>query len=48
MPATINLAGIDIELLEMTHDNSDFKMNEQLRNVIEPIKEKFDYNRLST
>lgn len=43
MPATINLAGVDIELIEMTHDNADFKMNEQLRNVLNPIREKFDY-----
>lgn len=43
MPATINLAGIDYELIEMTHGNPKFNMNEQLRNVLEPIKEKFDY-----
>lgn len=43
MPATINLAGIDIELINMTHDNANFKMNEQLKNVLEPIRDKFDY-----
>ena len=43
MPATINLAGIDIELIEMTHENNDFKMNEQLKSVLEPIKDNFDY-----
>ena len=43
MPATINLAGIDIELIEMTHENNDFKMNEQLKHVLEPIRDNFDY-----
>ena len=43
MPATINLAGIDIELLEMTHENENFKMNEQLKNVIDSVRDKFDY-----
>ena len=43
MPATINLAGIDIELLEMTHENENFKMNEQLKNVIDSVRGKFDY-----
>ena len=43
MPTTINLAGIDIELIEMTHENSDFKMNEQLKCVLEPVKDNFDY-----
>lgn len=43
MPATINLAGIDIELVEMTHADQNFKMNEQLKNVIAPIKDNFDY-----
>lgn len=43
MPATINLAGIDIELVEMTHGDANFKMNEQLKNVIAPIRDGFDY-----
>ncbi len=43
LPATINLAGIDIELIEMTHEDNNFRMNEQLKNVIEPIRDKFDY-----
>ena len=43
LPATINLAGIDIELIEMTHEDNNFRMNEQLKHVIEPVREKFDY-----
>ena len=27
----------------MTHENNDFKMNEQLKSVLEPIKDNFDY-----
>lgn len=43
MPATINLAGIDIELLEMSHQDQTFKMNEQLKRKLELIKNSFDY-----
>ena len=43
MPAIIQLAGIDLELMEMAHENPEFKMNEQLKSVIEPIRERFDY-----
>lgn len=43
LPATINLAGIDIELIEKSHDDKSFKINDQLKKVIEPIKDKFDY-----
>ncbi len=43
LPATINLAGIDIELIEMTHRDKDFQMRNQLKNIIEPIRDKFDY-----
>ena len=43
LPANINLAGIDIELLEMTHDDANFKMNEQLKKVVDSVRKKFDY-----
>lgn len=43
MPSTINLAGINFELIEMSQKTPGFKMNEQLRNVLEPIKDNFDY-----
>ncbi len=43
LPATINLAGIDIELIEMSHDDPKFRINDQLKNAIESIKDKFDY-----
>ena len=43
LPATINLAGIDIELIEMSHEDREFQMREQLKRVLEPIMDKFDY-----
>ncbi len=43
LPATINLAGADIELLEKSYQNSSFKKNEQLKNAISKIENKYDY-----
>lgn len=43
MPSTINLAGINFELIDMSQKTTGFKMNEQLRNVLEPIKDNFEY-----
>lgn len=43
MPSTINLAGINFELIDMSQKTPGFKMNEQLRNVLEPIKDNFEY-----
>lgn len=43
LPATINLAGIDIELIEMTHQDANFVMNEQLKNIVDTVRSSFDY-----
>lgn len=43
LPATINLAGIDIELVEKSYHNSDFKKNEQLKKALLKIESKYDY-----
>ena len=43
IPATINLAGIDYELLEKGHNDSEFKKNEQLRNALSEVKDNYDY-----
>ncbi len=43
IPATINLAGIDYELLEKGHNDAEFKKNEQLRNALEEVKDNYDY-----
>ena len=43
LPATINLAGIDIELLEKSKQENGFQKGEQLKRHIEGIKDSFDY-----
>lgn len=41
--ATINLAGIDIELIEKSRVNPEFKKNNQLKEALDKIKEEYDY-----
>ncbi len=43
IPSTINLAGIDVEFVKKMLEDNTFRQNEQLRNSIEGIKEKYDY-----
>lgn len=43
LPATINLAGIDIELVEKSKQENGFQKGEQLKRHIEGIKDSFDY-----
>ncbi len=43
IPSTIELAGLDVEFIKNMLENSSFKLNEQLKNAIEPIKDEFDY-----
>jgi chromosome partitioning protein len=43
IPATINLAGVDIELLEKSKTEPGFAKGRQLKNHIDEIKDKFDY-----
>ena len=43
LPASINLAGIDIEILDQSRNNSNFVKAEQLKLHIDKIKDKFDY-----
>ena len=43
LPATINLAGIDIELVERSHKDNGFLKGEQLKNHLVDIKDSFDY-----
>jgi len=43
LPATINLAGVDIELVEKAQNDPSYRMNEQLKNTLEPIKKNYDY-----
>ena len=43
IPATINLAGLDIELLEKSKNEPGFSKGEQLKQSLEPVKENFDF-----
>ena len=43
LPATINLAGIDAELLEKSRTQNGFKKGEQLKNSLADLKDSFDY-----
>ena len=43
IPATINLAGIDVEFIRQMTENPEFQRNYQLKNSLEEVKEKYDY-----
>ena len=43
LPATINLAGLDAELLEKSRTENGFKKGEQLKNNLVDVKDSFDY-----
>ena len=43
IPSTIQLAGIDIELMEKSRSNPNFKRSHQLKEKLEPIKGEYDY-----
>ena len=43
IPASINLAGVDMELMEMSRQNPDFVAQLQLKNQISKVKEVFDF-----
>lgn len=43
IPSTINLAGVDVEFVKNMLENSEFRQNEQLRNAISEVQEKYDF-----
>ena len=43
IPSTLNLAGIEVEFVKNMLENNDFHQNEQLKNCIESIKDKYDF-----
>ena len=43
IPATINLAGLEYELIEKGNNDNNFKKGEQLKNSLLDIKDSFDY-----
>ena len=43
IPATINLAGIDLEFMKVMLEDSTFRQNEQLRKYLKTIKNNYDF-----
>ena len=43
LPATINLAGLDIELLEKSQNEPTCSKGAQLKNHLDPVRDSFDY-----
>lgn len=43
IPSTLNLAGIDLEFVKKMVADNTFQRNDQLKNNMESIKEKYDY-----
>lgn len=43
IPSLINLAGVDIELVQKGITNEEFKIGDQLKNQLETIKDRYDY-----
>ncbi len=43
IPATINLAGIDVEFVRQMLKDAEFHQNEQLREKLKEVEEKYDY-----
>ncbi len=43
IPATINLAGLNIELLEKSRESNEFSRSGQLKNKLDAIKDEFDF-----
>ena len=43
IPATINLAGIDVEFVKKMLDDNSFHQNEQLRNKLSEVRDNYDY-----
>ena len=43
LPANINLAGIDIEIMDQSRTNQNYLKAEQLKNHIDKIREEFDF-----
>ena len=43
IPSTINLAGVDVEFVKNMLENPEFRQNEQLRNALMEVADKYDY-----
>lgn len=43
LPATVNLAGLDMELMERSYSEPGFQRGSQFKSKVDPIKEQYDY-----
>ena len=43
IPATINLAGVEVEFVQRMMEDNEFKPNEQLKNMLVEVQEVYDY-----
>lgn len=43
LPATVNLAGLDMELMERSHRDPEFKKGSQFKEKIDTIRDEYDY-----
>ncbi len=43
IPATINLAGVDVEFVKKLLEDNTFRQNEQLKKALAPIEKNYDY-----
>ncbi len=43
LPSSINLAGLDMELIQKEYNDADFKKNEQLKNALITIRDDYEY-----
>ena len=43
VPSTINLAGVDVEFVKNMLENPEFRQNDQLRNKLAEVADKYDY-----
>ena len=43
LPATISLAGVDVEFVKKLLEDNTFRQNEQLKNALAPIEKNYDY-----
>jgi chromosome partitioning protein len=43
IPSTINLAGVDVEFVKQMLEDPEFRQNEQLKNKIAEVQEKYEY-----
>ena len=43
IPSSTNLAGVELEFVKQMYENQEFRQNEQLKDKIAEVQEKYDY-----